>query len=347
MKMTFKLDSNKVCCFSDLHLGVHQNSTQWHDIAIEFGKWMKKELKKRKIKDIIFCGDLLHYRDEVAVNTIQATSEFLSILNDFNIVMIPGNHDCYFKNNSSVHSLSILKGHKNILVYDKLTTDICFGKKLTFCPWGVDVDEIPKSDFVFGHFEIASFKLNEHKLCEHGFTSEDLFKKSPSIITGHFHTRQTREYSNGNIYYLGSPYNMDFGDSTEDRGISILDINTGELEFIANKVSPKHRKLKLSEIKESNALIECYAPQNFVKFVIDTKFTPEEVEEWIEKINSYKPLSLTVDYKYSIGVQKIVSDMDFASVDVTVAIKEFIDKLEIENKKDIIEYTLELYKKSQ
>lgn len=345
--MTVKINNSKVCCFSDLHLGVHQNSTQWHEIAIEFAEWMRKELKKRKIKDIIFCGDLLHYRDEIAVNTIQATSKFLSLLDDFNIIMITGNHDCFFKNNSTVHSLSILKGHKNISVLDKLTTEVVFGKTLSFCPWGTEVEEIPKSDYVFGHFEIASFKLNEAKLCEHGFTSDELFKKSPHIITGHFHTRQFREYANGNIIYLGAPYNMDFGDSTEDRGISILDLETSAIDFIPNNVSPKHRKLKLAEIKENSKLLEKYTPGNFVKFIVDTKYTPEEIDEWIGKINNFKPLNLTVDYKYNIGVQKVVSDIDYASVDISDAIKEFVNKLDIEDKEDIIEYTLGLYKKSK
>jgi len=43
------LKNSKVCCFSDLHLGVHQNSSQWHDIAIEFGKWLKKKLKEQEL----------------------------------------------------------------------------------------------------------------------------------------------------------------------------------------------------------------------------------------------------------------------------------------------------------
>ena len=343
--MSITIKNSKVCCFSDLHLGVHQNSTQWHEIAYEFGKWMKKELKKRKIKDIIFCGDLLHYRDEIAVNTIQATSKFLSELADFNITMITGNHDCFFKNNSSVHSLSILKGYKNITVLDELTTEMFFGKTLSFCPWGTDVVDIPKSDYIFGHFEIASFKLNDVKLCDHGFTSDQMFEKSPHIITGHFHTRQFREYANGNIIYLGAPFNMDFGDSTEARGICILDLETSAIDFIPNEISPKHRKLKLSEIKENKKLLEKYTPGNFVKFIVDTKYTAEEIDKWLIEINKFKPLNLTVDYKYNIGVQKIVSDVDFSSVDVSEAIREFINKLEIENKDDIIDYTLQLYKK--
>jgi len=341
------LKNSRVCCFSDLHLGVHQNSSQWHDIAIEFGKWLKKSLKDQDIKDIIFCGDLLHYRDEIAVNTIQATSEFLNLLKEFNIIMIPGNHDCYFKNNSSVHSLSILKGHKNITVLDKPTTEIFFGKKLTFAPWGTDITEMPASDVIFGHFEIATFKLNETKICEHGMTSENLLTRSPLVISGHFHTRQEREYSNGKIVYLGSPYHMDFGD-TGQRGFTILNIDNNKMDFIVNDVSPSHIKVNLSDVKSDNIeLNKKLIQNNFIKVIVDVNYNSEEVEELIKSVNSIKPSSLTVDYKYNTAVQKVVSDVDFASVDVADAIKEFINKLEIENKKDIIDYTLELYQKSK
>jgi len=341
------LKNSKVCCFSDLHLGVHQNSTQWHEIAINFGKWLKTNLKERGIKDIIFCGDLLHYRDEIAVNTIQVTSEFLNLLKEFNIIMIPGNHDCYFKNNSSVHSLSILKGYKNITVLDKPTTETFFGKTLTFCPWGTDITEMPESNILFGHFEITPFKLNEVKICEHGMTSENLLQRAPLIISGHFHTRQEREYSNGKIIYLGSPFHMDFGD-TGQRGFTILNIENNEMNFIPNFESPTHIKLPLSFIKGDHITIdEKFINNNFIKIIVDVDYKPEEIEELIKTTNVYKPSSLTIDYKYNTAVQKVVSDVDFASVDVADAIKEFISKLDIENKKDIIDYTLELYQKSK
>ena len=109
--------SNKICCVSDIHIGVHQNSSMWHNITLNWARWLAKNLKKHNVKDIMICGDLFHYRDEIAVTTIQVAQEFLSILSDFNIVILSGNHDAYYKDNSNVTSLSILKGWPNISVY--------------------------------------------------------------------------------------------------------------------------------------------------------------------------------------------------------------------------------------
>jgi hypothetical protein len=140
---------------------------------------------------------------------------------------------------------------------------------------------------------------------------------------------------------------MDFGDSGP-RGFSVLNIENNEIEFVKNNVSPVHIKVSLADVKNDNIeLNKKLVESNFIKIIVDTDYKPEEVEQLIKTVNSVKPNSLTIDYKFNTAVQKIVSDVDFASVDIADAIKEFINKLEIENKKSIIDYTLELYQKSK
>ena len=155
-----KINKPKVGIFSDLHLGVHTNSPQWHEIAMEWARWVAKEFKKHNIKDIIFCGDWYHNRSEISVNTLQTSADVLYIFKDFNIIALVGNHDIYYKNRTDVNSLSIFKNSKNISVVDKMTTLNVFDRTVTFCPWGTSPDQIPSSNVVFGHFEIETFKKN-------------------------------------------------------------------------------------------------------------------------------------------------------------------------------------------
>ena len=204
--MNLNLNKRKVCCVSDIHVGVHQNSTMWHDISLQWARWLHDELKDKGITDIIIPGDLFHYRDEIAVNTIHVVTEMLMIWKDFNIVLLVGNHDAFYKDRSEINSLSILAGWKNITVVSEPTHYECFNRKIMICPWGTTPNQIKKSDIVFGHFEIASFKFNQHKICEDGINSSHLLKKAPLIITGHFHLREERKYKAGNILYLGNPY---------------------------------------------------------------------------------------------------------------------------------------------
>ena len=151
---------SKICCISDIHVGVHQNSNQWHAITLDWAAWLRDELKSKNIKDIIISGDFFHYRDEIAVNTIHFATEVLNLWKDFNISMLVGNHDAYYKDRSDVNSLSILDGWDNITIISDITTREIFNKTITFCPWGCNIPDIPKSDVIFGHFEIQNFKQN-------------------------------------------------------------------------------------------------------------------------------------------------------------------------------------------
>ena len=110
----------KVAIFSDIHLGVHQNSDFWLGVANQWSDWYIEDLKSKGISDIIFCGDFFHYRDEISVKTLNFAKDFLDKFSDFNITMITGNHDAWYKDTSEINSLSILRGYSNLTVYDKM-----------------------------------------------------------------------------------------------------------------------------------------------------------------------------------------------------------------------------------
>ena len=159
---------SKVAIFSDIHLGVHQNNDFWLGISNKWADWYIIELNDKNITDIIFCGDFFHYRDEISVKTLNFAKDLLDKFKDFKITMITGNHDAWYKDTSEINSLSILKGYKNLAVYDRLATVEYKNKTVSFCPWGTKIDDIPDSDLIFGHFELENFKMNMFKICDHG-----------------------------------------------------------------------------------------------------------------------------------------------------------------------------------
>ena len=90
----------KTAIFSDLHLGVHQNSDFWLGVANKWADWYITELNSRGITNIIFCGDFFHYRDEISVKTLNFAKDLLDKFNSFKITMITGNHDAWYKDTS-------------------------------------------------------------------------------------------------------------------------------------------------------------------------------------------------------------------------------------------------------
>jgi len=347
-----QFSSNKVACISDIHLGVHQNSQTWHNIAINFAKWFDQELKLRGIKDVIIAGDIFHNRHEIGVNTIHCAYEFFDILKNYNILTITGNHDCYYKDKSDINSISILDGYKNVTVFKKLKTVNLNNKIFCFCPWGVSVNEIPPCDVVIGHFEILNFKMNGHKVCDHGIESESLLDKTKLVITGHFHCRDHRQYTNGkSIIYLGSPHELDFGDRDQIKGFTILNTDNLSLELVENNVTPKHKKIKISDLLDGKLALENISTElqnNFVSLCIDRNVNEQILSVMLSKFSQYKPKHVRTDFNIFEAVQLSATELNEVSIDIDTALHEFINLLDTPvPKKDILDKCIDLYRISQ
>jgi len=345
-------NKSRVCCISDIHVGVHQNNALWHDITLDWAAWLKKDLLAKNIKDIVISGDLFHYRDEIAVNTMQVVTKMLNMWKNFNIILLVGNHDSYYKDRVDVNSLSILSGWNNITVFDRVEMVHAFNRKLLFCPWGTRVEEMQPCDIMFGHFEIESFKMNQYKVCTEGVRSKDLLKNAPLVITGHFHLRDERKYKNGTVLYLGNPFQMDFGDVDGTKGYYLLDIKTGSYDFYENNLSPKHKKIYLSKLVKYPGItddVKKMFVNNIVKFIVDKHISPDEIDLLLTKFSELDPISINTDYeinfnKFGIDEQ---DEVNISGIDIAEAIEEFINMLDVENKSELISETLELYNKSK
>jgi DNA repair exonuclease SbcCD nuclease subunit len=345
------LNKSKVAIFSDLHLGVHLDAVTWHQVALNWCDWFVAEIKKQDIKDVLFLGDFFHHRSDISVATLHVASLILDKLNDFNVVMIVGNHDAYYKDRADVNSLSILNGRKNITVISETHTTELFGNTFTFVPWGGNITNIPDSDAIFGHLEIESFKMNGYKICEHGTKTRDLLTKASLIMSGHFHLRDERIYDNGTIVYVGNPFEMDFGDLGGIKGYYLLDLKTLKYEFYENKLSPKHKKITLTELTNAKSLtgadINEMVNGHFIKFIVDKKVKSDVIDTLIQKFSVYKPLAFTTDYTYTENNYN-VEDKGYENtgVNMQATIEEFIGVLDIDNKENIIKYCTELYKRA-
>ena len=347
-----QLSSNKVACISDIHLGVHQNAHTWHEIALDFAKWLDQELKLRDIKDIIIAGDIFHNRHEIGVNTIHCARKFFDTLSNYNIIAITGNHDCYYKDKSDINSISILNGYKNITVHQEISSYSLNNKKFAFCPWGTPINEIPLCDVIVGHFEILNFKMNTHKVCDHGFESKNLLDKTKLVITGHFHCRDHRKYTNNkSIIYLGSPYELDFGDREQIKGFTILDTNDLSLELVENYTTPKHKKIKISDLLDNKIDLENISQElqnNFVSLCVDRNVNEQVLNLMLSKFCQYKPRHVRTDFNIFEAVQLSATELNDVSIDIDTALHEFVNLLDTPvPKKDILDKCIELYRVSQ
>lgn len=344
--VTLNPKNNKVLFFSDLHLGVHQNSQIWHKICLDLAKWIDGVMKTHKLDTIFFAGDVFHDRHEIGVNTLHAAKKFFNILSDYNIHLVPGNHDAFLSSTVEVNSVEILE-KDNIFVYTQPTTIKVSDKLVTFCPWKTVVGELDPVDMLVGHFEIQNFKMNATKICDHGDTSTDLLEKANAVITGHFHLREHRTYDDKYVLYLGSPHEMDFGDRGQQKGVSIIDFeNLQNVEFIPNEVTPKHFRLRISELAQKKYTnLQTVVANNIISLYVDNKIDTLTLDLLIKKLTQYGPLQFRTEFNVLDAAQIDTKDVKKLSIDIETAFHEFIDHVETRaTKKEVLDKCLELYK---
>jgi DNA repair exonuclease SbcCD nuclease subunit len=255
-------------------------------------------------------------------------SQILEKFEDFNMIMIVGNHDAYYKNRSDVHSLGLLNGHKNLTIVDKNLTIEEFDKTLLFVPWNSEVTD-GKFDYIFGHFEILNYKMNNHKICDHGLSAMDLLaSKTGNVYSGHFHLRNSKKFNEGNIHYVGNTFPHDFNDYGNTKGYHILDIEDGTLGFFENTVSPKFNKIFLSKIK---TYTKDDFENNVIKFIVDIEANEKQVEKVQTYISKFKPFQFHTEYN---TITKSIDDIEeIDAIDLMDSIEEFIDQLKFEEEK--------------
>jgi len=344
-----EINEKEVAIFSDLHLGVHGNSTRWHEITIEWANWIKDELVDKKINTILFLGDWFDNRSEISVNTLDISSKVLTILKDFKIIMITGNHDQFYRYRTDVHSLSILKGRNNITVFDKPSYVVCNEKKFVFIPWGYNICDINPGDCCFGHLEVELFNMNNSTVCEHGIKIPELLNKYKLSFSGHFHTRSEKTFKEGKIVYVGNPFSTTFNDVNNQKGYYILNTDSLEYSFFGNNISPKYYKLLLSDIIKEEGItqnIKNIFANNFITIKVDKNVSSDDMHVLQTVFTQLKGEQVIYDYDTSFNkIQNDTTEQDFSGVDIPAAFEQFIQMLDIDNKVKMTEYMVDLYKR--
>jgi len=327
----------KIAIINDTHFGIRNDSALFLEKSlIYFENNFFPELKKRGITTIIHLGDFFDRRKYINFNTLkQVRKRFLEhIESEYKFHIIIGNHDTYFKNTNEVNALKeLFRGYTNIILHDEPKEVNFDDLSVSFIPWINDSNtqeyinyiKNTSSSILMGHLEIRGFEVISGVDSPVGL-DRSLFDKFEMVLSGHFHIKQTQK----NIHYLGTQYQLNFGDSGVIKGFHILDTETRELEFIENE-NRLFNIIRYDDSIISEEILESDFSKlqgTFVKVLVHIKNKPLLFDKFIEKL-------------YNTDIQELTIIDDFGEKQQNNSIDIGEDTLSIINKEiDLVENDL-------
>lgn len=335
---------NKIVIITDTHFGARNDNQALMRKQAKFNSVLFQYIRDNDIKHVVHAGDLFDRRKYINFNTLKFTREhFLEPLDSIGcqVHIVPGNHDLYYRNISDVNSMTeLLRGYNNIHLYMKPTELDLDGKSLLFLPWicdenyeeSVEAIEKSKSLYCVGHLELDGFEMYRGQFNNHGM-SPMLFSRFDWVGSGHFHHRSIRE----NIHYLGAAYQLTWADYKDPRGFTVLDLDTGEYEFIDNNHEVFHiyyyDDLKAKEQIESDLQKDFSGYEDcYVKIKIVNKVNTYLFDLLLEKFQNAKPIKVSVvEENFELFSDSVV-DIEGTVEDTPTMINKYVDGLNIGDK---------------
>ena len=317
MTIPSNIDLSHVVAFTDLHLGMRNNSKQHNDWCLAFVDWMIDQAQAKGIKTCLFLGDWSHNRSSVNVVTLNHSLQALRKLSQGfdHVVMLLGNHDLYYRDKLDTHSIPYVQEFSNIHLVSAIETV----GNCAFVPWLLN-DEWKqigsiRQPYLFCHAEIARFKMNAMvEMPDHGGLSAEHFKHQKLVFSGHFHKRQRK----GSILYIGNAFPHNFADAgDDDRGIMFWQPGQ-EPTFEKWPGAPKFRVFSLSQVLvDPTAYID---NQTFARINVDVNLSYED-SNFLRELFEQELQALDVSFvntRNSDDLEFNDEEVNFESVDTIV-----------------------------
>lgn len=310
---------SKIFMIGDTHLslGYPNSYPKWYKIHQQYFSEFLIPLLKEKVQEgdiIIHLGDLFDNRDIIPIEILNYGMnivEEISKIAPFHIII--GNHDLWTRSHSEINSVRPFKYIPNVYVYDKTTQIDYNGLKLCLMPYVESKEEQVElikqnknCDYLFCHSDLNGCRMHLTSVAHKNKNKIDVeeFNNFKRVYSGHIHIRQISK----NFEFIGSIFQMDRNDMNDRKGITILDTDTEETQFIPNEISPEFKKVYLLKEDDIDKL-DGLPVKDFIDLIISNSLlignrkVRRKLEVMLEK-GSFA----SVDYIDDITEQKELSD---------------------------------------
>jgi DNA repair exonuclease SbcCD nuclease subunit len=297
----------KIALITDTHAGIRNDNPAFHEYQKRCYDWFFAHLDAYSIGYVVHLGDIFDRRKYINfLSAKRCREDFLDHLEDRGIEthIIQGNHDSYYKDTHEVNALDELVAGRYRFINTYSLPDIINidGLDIQIMPWitastydvSMDVINHPRAEVLMGHLELTGFQMHRGSISDHGY-DRSIFDKFDKVYSGHYHHRSTI----GNVSYLGAFAEYTWSDYNDDRGFSIFDTETRELEFLKNP----HRMFRLAKYDDvvNPDIIEKIQKTDFskyentfVKLVVVNKSNPYAFDLLFDSIYKAGPLDIQI-----------------------------------------------------
>lgn len=259
----------KFVLFTDLHVG-----TKTIDRALDLLGAVRETAKKFD-SQVVCLGDFWDQRAALSVRQLDLIQKEFELWGHegVSLKIIPGNHD-QVSLDGRVNAVRIFDAFPHISVLTEPLIDQ--EKRLAFLPWretpGEQARLFSSLDgngwTIFAHADVKGALANSGTPSPGHVSLETINDKARACYLGHYHKRQLL---GDRVWYIGSPFEMNFGERDEPHGIAYVDSLQVEPAFLDLEHFPKHHRFSWPEDKEA---LEKARPQD----IVEIQFTPSALQ---------------------------------------------------------------------
>jgi len=343
----------KIALINDTHFGARGDSQLFFDYFMKFfDEVFFPYLEENNIHTVIHAGDLMDRRKYVNFSILnQVRTRFMDKLHDqgVNLHCILGNHDVYYRNTNMVNSIrELFDGDLNL--YDTPQVVDFDGLSIALLPWVNKENQEESMQFIksasapilIGHLELYGYDVMRGVKFDGGM-NPNVFDRYEKVLSGHFHCKQ----ESGNVYYMGTQYQITFADLNETKGFHVLDTQTREIEFIENPFKMFHTIIYNDEKNDYEGDLNTKnLKDSYVKLFVETKKKPYTFDRYVEKLYSAGVAKITIVEELIDSQWTKEEIVDLAQDTVTLINNEIDSIEEVEDKDRMKRLIKDLYMES-
>lgn len=271
----------KIAIITDQHIGRGQDSLILDSYFERFYRDVFfPTLAAEKVSHVLGGGDLFDRRRFINFNIYSNFQNYYKRhIAAYQYIEIVGNHNIYHNDSNALNNLRLLMGDVTQEILETTQTLEIDGYPICLIPWITKENhahtmsqiEASRAKTALGHLDINGFQMDRGSINKHGLDRK-VFKKFDKVYSGHFHHKN----GDGNILYLGCPYEQTWADCDDPKGFHIFDTATEELRFIQNPFTI-HKKWVYDDVNNLDGVMSVINntgsefEDKFVKVIVENR----------------------------------------------------------------------------